>query len=86
MRWIEFSQSVQFESEGRNKGPKFEMGERHHLEDGFADRWLRRGVAFAVDGPSSPPVIQEPQPVEPKASPSNPLRPKSRGLQAQPDA
>ena len=50
MRWIEFSQSVQFESEGRNKGPKFEMGERHHLEDGFAEKWLRRAVAFVSMG------------------------------------
>ena len=86
MRWIEFAESVQFESEGRHKGPKFEKGERHHFEDGFADRWLRRAVAFAVEGPSPPPVAEESPPVEPKAFPSNPARPKSRGFQIQPDA
>lgn len=64
MRWLEFTQSVQFECEGRHKGPKFEKGERHRLADDFADRWLRRGVAQIVEGPvlKAPPKDEAPIP------------------------
>ena len=51
MKWVEFKSTVQFESLGRNKGPVFEAGSRHQLEDDFADRWIRRGVAIAAEGP-----------------------------------
>jgi hypothetical protein len=48
MKRIKFTQTVQYESEGRGKGPIFEEGSIHDLEDNFADRWLRRGVAELV--------------------------------------
>jgi hypothetical protein len=67
MRWIEFTETVQFESEGRGKGPTFVKGERHQVEDAFAERWLRRGVAKLVDGP--PPKAkpkEETPPAEPR--------------------
>lgn len=51
MKWVEFKSTVQFESLGRNKGPTFDAGSRHELESDFADRWIRRGVAVAVEGP-----------------------------------
>ena len=68
MRWIEFTETVQFESERRGKGPVFARGERHHLEDAFAERWLRRGVAKLVDGPAvpKPKAKDDPASVEPK--------------------
>lgn len=77
MRWIEFTDTVQFESEGRGRGPVFAKGERHHVEDAFAERWFRRGVAKLVDGPSpkakpkeEPPPPEAKQLAEPTTAPS----------------
>ena len=86
MRWLEFTQSVQFECEGRHKGPKFEKGERHHFEDGFADRWLRRAVAFAVEGPRPAATIEAAAAGEPKAGTPNPSREGPRPPPASEDA
>lgn len=66
MRWIEFTETVQFENEGRGRGPVFAKGERHHVEDAFAERWLRRGVAKLVDEPSPKTKPKEEPPPEPK--------------------
>lgn len=54
MRTIEFTQDVQYESEGRKKGPKFKVGDRLECKDEFADRWLRRAVAIDVTGLERP--------------------------------
>lgn len=46
MRTITFTETVQYECEGRKKGPTFKRG--HVLRDApddFAERWLRRGNA-----------------------------------------
>lgn len=53
MRWVEFNEDVIYETEGRNKGPRFEKGTRHELRDDIAERFVRRGVAEPVDGPST---------------------------------
>lgn len=42
---IKFLERVVYETEGPNKGPVFEEGSRHTLDDDKADRWIRRGVA-----------------------------------------
>lgn len=60
MKWIEFKSTVQFESLGRNKGPVFEAGSRHELDDDFADRWIRRGVAIAAEAPSVETANEQP--------------------------
>lgn len=59
MKWVEFKTTAQFESLGRRNGPTFEAGSRHHLEDDFADRWIRRGVAIVVEGPAAEPAQPE---------------------------
>ena len=88
MRWVDFTASVQFECEGRRKGPNYAQGERYHFEDAIADRWLRRGVAKTVDGPvakvrakeETPPSTPKPDtvplPISPEAKPVE--RPKPR--------
>ena len=45
---IKFLRRVQYESEGRGKGPIYEQGSEHEFDDTFAQRWLRRGVAVVV--------------------------------------
>lgn len=59
--WVEFKTTVQFESDGRHKGPVFEVGSRHNLAEDFANRWIRRGVAFAVSGDHEPPAEEKPK-------------------------
>lgn len=42
---VRFLKTVQFECEGRNKGPIYSAGEVYDFDDAFARRWLRRAVA-----------------------------------------
>src|SRR5215211_157020 len=48
---IKFLRLVQYESEGKNKGPIYEGDSVHELRDDLAQRWLRRGVAVPVANP-----------------------------------
>lgn len=41
-----FTASVQYENEGRNKGPRFPAGDVFDFTEDFAQRWLRRNVAI----------------------------------------
>lgn len=49
MKRIRFTQDAIYETEGYQKGPRFEEGSVHDFEDDFANRWLRRNVAVEVE-------------------------------------
>lgn len=67
MKRIRFTETVQFESEGRHKGPTYKEGSTHDFEDGFADRWLRREVAVEVN--TRTPLPNDEDAVEQQADP-----------------
>jgi hypothetical protein len=56
---IKFNQTVQYESEGRNKGPVYAKDSVHDFTAEFAQRWLQRGVAVEFD-PSAPIIKNKP--------------------------
>lgn len=47
---VKFLKDTQYENEGRRKGPVYEKDSVHDFPDDFAHKWIRRGVAVAVDG------------------------------------
>ena len=65
---IRFTADAVFETEGRNRGPRFAAGEVHDMRDDQAQRWLNRGVAElhvpepAVAAPSEPATPDAPNP------------------------
>lgn len=46
---VKFLRTVQYENEGRGRGPIYEKDSVHEFDEPFAQRWLRRGVAKIVD-------------------------------------
>lgn len=87
---ITFTQTVQYETGGRNQGPIFEEGSTHDFSDDFARRWLRRNVAVVTkDEPVAAPV-KTPSLPEGGGSrdlvPDEPAPPKSRRFSAKPAA
>jgi len=42
---VRFTETVIYETEGRNQGPEYVENEEYELRDDFAQRWLQRGVA-----------------------------------------
>ncbi len=66
---IRFTQKVQAETEGRHKGPIYEVGTELDLSELSALRWLRRGVAVEVTSAMGRPQAG-PKPEEPKAEPA----------------
>lgn len=46
---IKFLRDEQYESEGRNTGPKFAAGEVYDFTDEFGQRWVQRGAAELID-------------------------------------
>jgi len=42
---VTFNTTVQFQTDGRNKGPVYEAGKTYDLRDDHANRWIRRGMA-----------------------------------------
>ena len=83
---IKFLRRVQYESEGRAKGPVFDKDSEHDFPDAFAQRWLRRGVAVvapAGEPPKSPSKSEpakkaEDEPAKSEPATEAPVRP-SRG-------
>lgn len=59
---IKFRRTVQYECDGRHKGPFLRKGETFTFDYDFAQRWIKRGAAYDVAGPE--PVDAEP--VKPK--------------------
>jgi hypothetical protein len=63
---IRFRTRTVYETIGPNSGPVFEAGSEHEMSDDRARRWIRRGVAEAIDAftalapaadvPPAPPV------------------------------
>jgi len=45
---IRFTARTVYETGGRGLGPVFEAGSEHDLDEAFARRWLRRGVAVEL--------------------------------------
>lgn len=71
MKTIQFSRTVQYATEGRNRGPIYTEGSVHTFEDSFADKWLGRGVAVEVAGgvPIPEPAV-DPAPADAPADPA----------------
>lgn len=46
---VRFLREVQYECDGRNKGPVYKKDSEHNFDDAFAQRWLRRGAAVVVE-------------------------------------
>lgn len=46
---VKFIRDEQYESGGRNLGPKFAAGEVYDFTEEFGQRWLRRGAVEVVD-------------------------------------
>lgn len=51
---IGFIRTVQYESEGRRKGPMFNEGEVFDCARDFGERWLSRNVAVELPGAKDP--------------------------------
>ena len=49
MTRVRFTRTVQYESEGRGRGPIYEAGSEHEFEPAFAERWLRRKAAEIIE-------------------------------------
>jgi hypothetical protein len=60
---IKFVRRVQYENEGRGKGPVYDKDSVHDFSEAFAQRWLRRGVAvvFADAEPELAAPVKEPE-------------------------
>lgn len=43
---VTFLRTVQFECDGRKKGPKFFKDKEYAFDRPFADRWIKRGAAY----------------------------------------
>ncbi len=43
---VTFLRTVQFECDGRKKGPKFFKDKDYTFDREFADRWIKRGAAY----------------------------------------
>ena len=52
---VKFLRDELYEHEGRNLGHLYREGEVYDFEPSFAERWLRRNAAEAVDGDGKPP-------------------------------
>lgn len=48
---VKFLRKVQYETEGRGKGPIYEKDSIHDFDEEHAQKWLRRGVAEEVGKP-----------------------------------
>jgi hypothetical protein len=59
---IKFLRDEIFETEGPNKGPKFEKDSVHDLREDQAQRWINRGAAVPHDGKavSAPEQVKKP--------------------------
>ena len=53
---VKFSETVCYETEGRNQGPTFHKGRTYTMADDHAQRWVRRNVAVVVDEEESEPA------------------------------
>lgn len=51
---VQFDRDEIYESEGRNKGPKYKKGGVYEFDEAFAQRWIRRGSAHVVDDKTPP--------------------------------
>lgn len=47
---VKFTADYQYETEGRNAGPKFKAGDVKEFRDDIAERFIRRGVAEEYTG------------------------------------
>lgn len=54
---VTFLRSVQFECDGRRKGPKFLKDRDYTFDRHFADRWIKRGAAYETA--MGPPDVEE---------------------------
>lgn len=66
---IVFTETVQLESEGRNKGPVYQEGEIHDFPEVTAQRWLRRRKAKLAP--------EKPAPVEATQAAAEPSPPRN---------
>lgn len=75
-----FMRTCILETEGRNKGPRFEQGSVHDLPPASAQRWIRRGAAViaADDPPAAALPAAENPPLEPAQDAETPAEPKAR--------
>lgn len=46
---VKFLRDEQYESEGRNQGPRFAAGEVYDFTEEFGQRWLQRGAVEVID-------------------------------------
>lgn len=54
---ITFLRTVQFECDGRKKGPKFFKDKEYTFDRPFADRWIKRGAAYETK--LGPPEVED---------------------------
>lgn len=54
---VTFLRTVQFECDGRRKGPKFFKDKEYTFDRDFADRWIKRGAAYETA--IGPPDVEE---------------------------
>lgn len=67
---VKFTERYQYETEGRNQGPTFDVGQVETFREDIAERFIRRGVAVRHDGRTAPAAAKS---VE--APPSDAARP-----------
>lgn len=53
---IGFLMTVQYECDGRNKGPHFAKGDVYDCTDEFGNRWIERSNAVEIKGNFPPPA------------------------------
>lgn len=76
MRKITFTKTVQYESEGRGKGPTYEEGRTYELRDDLAQRWINRDVAVdATVMRATLPTSTHPKPSAPAAKAEDKAKP-----------
>jgi hypothetical protein len=61
---VTFLRTVQFECDGRKKGPKFHKDKDYTFDRPFADRWIKRGAAYET-AHGAPEVEEDEAPVAP---------------------
>lgn len=51
---VKFTERYQYETEGRNQGPTYDVGHVETFRADIAERFIRRGVAVRHDGRAAP--------------------------------
>lgn len=74
---LRFTETVTWETRGRNDGPEFKKDTEHDMDEALAQRWLRRGVAVKV---SPRPVVQSQPIAKPEVVEEKPRRGRAKKL------